>query len=429
MLRTLFAFLVAGLGFSWMLSPAWGACQTTPAGALTFNDALLRVDCHPMVRSTDVQLRATQADERIAGQAPNPTLTLGANSLSRQGYGGGGLMNKTFDHQLRVDQLIERGGKRDLRMQGAQLQTQAAVSDTRQARLAARADIAAAYLDAYTARARVEALTQFAEFSARSLALTETRVRLGDAPALDLARLRLDDSRLKADLGQARADAKAALLQLALLLYWPQGVPLLESASPWPMAQTWAPESADVQALLERRPDVRAASARRAAAERARDLAMAQRTRDISVGVQADRYPTSLANPSGNGNTVSLTLSVPLFLAHAYEGEIARGLADLESALEQEHQTREAARAQIEQSLAQLQASATRRRLAIEELEPSAQKLADGAELAYARGGISMLELLEARRNLRAARLERLAAEAEWAKAYLQWQSMDANNL
>ena len=57
------------------------------------------------------------AEAQTAGQRPNPDLTINALSISPQsGLGGGPLKDKKMDTQFRLDQLIERGGKRDLRI-------------------------------------------------------------------------------------------------------------------------------------------------------------------------------------------------------------------------------------------------------------------------------------------------------------------------
>ncbi|OYV01897.1 MAG: transporter, partial [Burkholderiales bacterium PBB5] len=56
-------------------------------------------------------------------------------------------------------------------------------------------------------------------------------------------------------------------------------------------------------------------------------------------------------------------------------------------------------------------------RLVAEQLLPAAEQVAAGAELAYRRGASSALELLDARRSLRAVHLEQLTADADLAKA------------
>jgi cobalt-zinc-cadmium efflux system outer membrane protein len=172
-----------------------------------------------------------------------------------------------------------------------------------------------------------------------------------------------------------------------------------------------------VPAAPEQIPSVVAAQARLQAAERARELARAQTTRDVSVGVQLDRYPVTPTNTSGTGNTVSLFASVPLLVNHAYQGEIARAEADVDTAAEALRRVRVEAADEATRAQAQWQGALARRRLVMEELLPAAERVAAGAELAFNRGASGVLEVLDARRALRAAQIERINAEAELAQA------------
>lgn len=403
-------------------------CQQAAHGAaepLSLQAALQRVDCHPMVRAAQASLRGARADEITAGQRPNPNLTLGAYSVPRTGLGAGRFMDKAFDHQIRVDQLIERGSKRALRQLVASGQAQSAAGELAQARADAKADIAAAYLDLQAALARSQALRAFVEGSEQALKLLVARVRAGDSPAIEAARLRTEHARLQADEAQAQAESAVLRARLAVVMGLDGVLPSLK------MSVDWAPEprllpDMGTDDLLARRADVQATRARSQAAERLHQLAQAQRIRDVTIGLQADRYPATVVNPSGNGNTVSISATVPLFIGHAYEGEVARALADWQQAQDQEAMVREAARALIDQSRAEWLSAGRRLKLADEELLPAAERLAMAAEAAWARGGSSLLEVIEARRALRAARLEALSARAEAAKAAWRWQSLES---
>jgi len=52
-----------------------------------------------------------------------------------------------------------------------------------------------------------------------------------------------------------------------------------------------------------------------------------------------------------------------------------------------------------------------------------AQKAAEGAEFAYSRGAIGVMDLLDARRQLYATRLEASGAQADYAKSFAVWQA------
>ena len=141
-------------------------------------------------------------------------------------------------------------------------------------------------------------------------------------------------------------------------------------------------------------------------------------TRDISVGLQLDRWPVSQTNTSGTGNTVSVSVSIPLFIHHAYEGEAARAEADVGNAEEALRRVERRRRANWRRRACPLG-----RCLRHGALSPQTSSLRppsgsrQSAELAYRRGAISLLEVLDARRSLRAARIERINAEADAAKA------------
>ncbi|MBC7727617.1 MAG: TolC family protein, partial [Microbacteriaceae bacterium] len=335
----------------------------------------------------------------------------------------------TYDPPRRFDQLTERGGNPALRRSGADAARLAPAADLADAGRRAISAVAHAHQDLWAAQGRQAQLLAAAGLGAESLRLLDQRVRAGDAPALDATRFRLDDARLQADLRQAEADRQDLQRQLGLLIgagtvatqLQAQAVDLsADTRAAAPMSAV-AVEAAATAA--ERRPDVVAALARLAVAEAARNLAAAAGTRDVSVGLQFDRWPTSATNSSGTGNTVSLSLTVPLFVRHAFEGELARAEADGSVAREALRRVRDNAGTELARSAAQVGAAQDRRRLVLDQLGPAAEKGAAGAELAYRRGASSALELLDARRSLRVVRIERITADAELAKALADWQA------
>jgi cobalt-zinc-cadmium efflux system outer membrane protein len=386
------------------------------AARLTVAAVLDRVAlCHPDVRAADQALAAAAADLITAGQGQNPQLTVGAGSVDHNNVGNGSIWRKTFDHEVRIDQLIERGGKPALRRAAAEAVLDAVRADRAEALRQARLSAQRMFLDLAAATARRTETTATVRLNAESLANIERRVKAGDAAALDATRFGLDAIRVQADLEQTDADTRALRLQLATAIGAEAVADAIAPALPMPAPVLAAP-TVDA-GVIERRPDVLAARRRVAGAEQAYQLAQAQRTRDVTVGVQYDHYPTSLANSNGNGNTVSLSVSVPLFLRHGYGGEIARAEADLRAAQEVLRKVQLAADMDLARARSQWAAASARYRLAAEQLAPAAEKVAAGAELAYRRGASPILDVLDARRSLRAAHIERINAEAELAKA------------
>ena len=424
------SFIPLVLWWSAAQAVALPVCTDLPASVaakLSLDQALVRVtDCHPEVRAARAVLGVAAADVQVAGQGPNPQLTLGAGSIGNS-VGAGTLWQKTFDHSARIDQLIERGNKPALRRAAAEAARTAAVADLAATSRRAASAVAHAHQDLWAAQGRLQQLQAAAALNAESLRLLDRRVKAGDAPALDATRFRLDDARLQADLRQAEADGQDLQRQLALLI----GAATVARQLQAQTVDLGPGRAARMPALLdhtqatevaERRPDVLAALARLRVAEQLRDLAAAGRTRDINVGLQLDHWPTSPTNGSGTGNTVSFSVSVPLFIRHGNEGELARAEADVSATQDGLRRIRSTAAAELTRTAAQARNTTDRRRLVVEQLEPAAEKVAAGAELAYQRGASSALEVLDARRSLRAVRIERVNADAELAKALADWQ-------
>lgn len=410
-------------------SPLAAAAAGCGAGAappsLGFEEALQRWNCHPDWRRAQAAVERVRADGLIAGQRPNASLTLGAVSLPKGGVGPGPWLDKPFDHQARWDQPIERGDKRRLRQAAAQAETDAAERERDQARRDARAGIAVGYWDTWLAQARWDAQRQIVEATVESLRLIEQRVQAGDAAAIERDRWRVELARVRADAATAQVEWAASVARWRLLVGWVEGSPVLQSpAKAFPALET-PPRAVPFAAeTLSRDPRGAAVAARTEAGRRRVTLAQAQQTRDLSIGVQADRYPATAAFPAGNGNTVSLSITVPLFTGHAFEGERARALADLQALEEEQALMGSALQAEWLERQAQAQAAWQRWRLAEEELLPAAQRLAAAAEAAYRRGGASLLELLEARRALRLAQMDHLGTLADWAKAHWLWRAL-----
>ena len=411
---------VAALGLAGLVDTAQACEPLAEASARQLTPGLVlerTATCHPDVLAARRQLATARADTQTAGQRPNPQLTLGIGSLGED-IGPGGLWDKTFDHQLRIDQLIERGDKPALRLAAAQALYDAAQADVlevvRKSRLAGLRGL----YDLEAALTRQTELTATARLYAESQTAYEKREAAGDVAPLDVARFRLDALRLQSDLAQAESDVQSQRLQLAILL---RAEPVSKLLAPQLIepANTARrlPEESNTNQLVTSRPDVAAANARLAAAQATRALALAQRTRDVSVGVGFNRFPASSTNTTGSGNTVSLSVTIPLFLRHSYEGELARADADIGVAEDALRRTQLAAQTDASRALRQWQIARDRLLLASNTIYPAAEKVAAGAELAYRRGASTVLDALEARRALRSARIERISAQAEFAKA------------
>jgi cobalt-zinc-cadmium efflux system outer membrane protein len=166
------------------------------------------------------------------------------------------------------------------------------------------------------------------------------------------------------------------------------------------------------------RTDVRAARLRVVAAEAARELARQMGTRDVTLGLDAERSPVTEANPTANGVTYGVSVSIPLFARHRNEGELARAVAGVDAARAALEKLRAQADAEARVAEEEWRALQLRRERLEVEVRPLARQVAEAAEYAYARGASGVLDLLDARRSLKAVELDEVQARAEAAKAW-----------
>ena len=377
------------------------------------------------VRVSALVLDSAAAAVTSAAAAPNPMLTVQTMNINPGlGVGAGSLRSKTVDSSVRIDQLLERGGKRDLRRDSALHQAEGAREDVREARRQLRLAVSQAYYDALAAGERLAILDDTAQLYQRTVEVAQKKRQAGDVSPADVARLQVEALRASNDTAQARSDVARARQTLALLTGIDNRQAQLPLADGWPaVVATTLAQDDPAEAAIARRPDVMAAQARVAAALSAHKLALAARTRDVSIGVQAEHYPASASNPQGSGNSFGISLQVPLFLRYQYDGEIRSAQVALDLAQENLEQARILARAELSRSALDVRSNGERLQRIDDSLLPAAQKSAQAAEFAYQHGALPIADVLDVRRSYRAVQLDALAARSDYAKALAAWQA------
>lgn len=361
---------------------------------------------------------AAEADVTSAGAVPNPQLSINTASIPAQNYGSGGWRNKRIDNVFRLEQLIERGNKRELRQQTAESLLEASRHDLGDTERSQGLVLAQAYFDLLLAQDRLRLSSESADLYRNTLKAMDLRLRAGDVAPIDVSRVRVDAQRADNDARQARADHEKAQVTLAYLLGREKQARSLVAKDEWPALVADLPPAAT---MLAERADVRAAQARVVAAERAAELARAQKTRDVTVGVQFEHCLSTSCNAPAN--TYGVGVSVPLFVNYAFEGEIRRAEADLQTARDQYEQVLAQAEGDLDRARSDVAAAQERRQRLDQELLADAARVASASEFAYAKGAASLMDLLDARRTLRAVQLEAAAARADYAKALAAWQA------
>lgn len=396
-----------------LLLPAICVAQGVSSLSLNETEALWQAHSREL-RLAQAALSGAAADLKTAGQRPNPDVSLNTLSISpSSGYGAGGWKDKKMDTLLRLDQLLERGGKRELRLKGAEARLDAARFDADEAARQQLGALRYAYYNLLLSQEKQKLARETADLYGKSAEAGKLRQKAGDIAPVDLARLQIDQGRAASDARQAQSELEQAQVDLAYLIGQEADARQLRAADAWPALE----EKALAEAPLTGRPDLEAALRRQTAAEADRDLARAKKSRDVTIGVQ---YEHNLQNAPTN--SYGFGVSVPLFVWHEYEGEIARAEADLDVARLQYEQQQAQALGQVAQARNALLSARDRNHRLENGLLADAEKVARAAEFAYAKGGMGLMDLLDARRTLRQIQIEAASARADYAKALSDWQ-------
>ena len=387
--------------------------QSAQARDLTLAEAeTLLVRNNRELQASRRVIESAEAQRVIAGARPNATF-----SVNSTGIGSGGAKPDTV---FRIDQPFERGNKRELRLDAASGLQRAARHDSLDVLRQQIAALQGAYYDLKLAQERAEVLAETAQLFSGTLNAAQRRLKAGDLAAADVAKVQVDYERAQNDARAAQAERTRAQIALAYLIAADQEAPDLRATDPWPAAQR--ADATAVEQAIETRPDVVAAKARVEAAEKLRDLARAQRTRDITLGAQYERFPGTVPE-----NSVGFGFAVPLFTGYDFSGDIQKAEVDRYSALDGHARARAVAMGELRRAAGDLNAAADRLERFDGSLLGAAARSAEASEFAFSRGAISVLEVLDTRRTLRAVRLESLAARNDHARALAAWRAAQSS--
>jgi cobalt-zinc-cadmium efflux system outer membrane protein len=363
-------------------------------------------------------LDAARADIVSADHAPLPVLSARTSSIDLQnGIGGGNVWrDKRIDKGVGLDFTYERGNKRQLRTQAAQSSALAAEQDLAQTRRQQLVLASATYFDWLAQVERLGHIKAVASAGRQQARAAELRQQAGDLSRQDMLRWQIEARRAESDLPAAQAGVQRSMLALR------QITRLETPADGWTPMQGWPESSGELlesgrwlQRLSDwvaQRPAVVAAQQRAQAARQALDLALAQKKSDITWGGSVDHYPGT------STRLMELRLQMPLQWNYRFEGEIARAQAQATQSQEVLEQTRVQAETELQALYQDFTAARARWQAHRDEILPKARQVLEQAELAYQKGGVSLTDLLDARRTYHNTWLDGLSARLDHAVSY-----------
>ncbi|WP_043834986.1 TolC family protein [Muricoccus aerilatus] len=419
------------------------------APALTLPEAeALLVDRNLAVIAARRGVDIARAQRLVANT--NPAGSIGYGQTTAQvneggrfrSYNGERYVSPLNNASLNISFTIERGGKRELRTRLADEQISVAEAQVLDALRAQVFTLRQFFIQALQARANL----QVALANRNSLNGTENllsrQVREGAIPESDLLRFQASRLPFEQDVANAAQSYAAAAAQVAALLgvdasrtaepaarnAGRDAVPSILAGMPFDLRgrfDSTPPLDLTRETLAEalpNRPDVLAASRAVNAADANTRLAEAGRSRDVSVNGTVTRTELSQDLPNSNrpvraNDTLGIGLSIPIFTSRLTEGNIAVANAQRGQAQAQA----QAALANAQSDLAVAWSAYVQARSLLDLTTGSALGRAEEAyrstEAAYAAGGRTLLDTLDALRTLNATRVAGNAARAAYLNA------------
>ena len=357
-----------------------------------------------------------QAQEIIAAAIPNPVFSLIVSELNPKISRPENRGQAVPAVLPQIQQLIETAGKRRLRIESSELATEAVNFDVQDVARVLTNAVRRSYYNLLLAQKTLKVASDNFERYREILRVNEVRLKVGDVAAVDFIRIEVESLKVQGDQDQARAALNQARADLLLLLGWPENSIEITAVEAWPEATpeiALARQDQLVERALERRPDMRAARVRIAQAKKM--LTLAQRLVIPDVTLSAF-YERDAGNFFANSGGVGISLPIPLF--YQQKGQISKarvGVTTAELALAQGEQ---GVRTEVLKASASWQSADAIARRFETSVVKRIETLRKAQEIAYQKGAVGVLDLIDAERSYKAIMLDYYTALANRSKAW-----------
>jgi len=351
-----------------------------------------------------------------AGLRPNPVLSASSDHLDWLGTGYSDINGAgPVESAVRVDVPIERGRKRDYRLDTAAYGKKIVEARVADSLRRLKLDVTLACIDVLEAKARLDLANDNLKSLQGIVQLNQTRVNGGAIAPLELTRSQVAMLQFRATVKTAELNLTTARTKLQALLGRRPGQGTIDITDPMKIPLPGQnPDLVRIQAdALNLRPDLQAVRLDQARSQAELRLQLAEGKVDYSVGMEYRRQQ----GVNGTGNSVGFFVSVPLPVFNRNQGEIARVQAEEMQLVKQ----LETLQAQIGSEVVTAYREYETARSLIEEIErdllkPS-QEARDTTAYVYQAGASSLIDVLDAQRAFNETMSTYYDAQADYRRA------------
>jgi len=387
------------IGFG--LAPASRAEEAPGATA----DSVLAIarQLSPLLAARAIDTDAARARVIVAGSLPDPTLRITSDELDRM---SGPRQNKMI---YSVEQEIPLWGKRDLRRRAAEAEVsqKAAELQNAEAELAERVKLAfALYYQSHNALRVTGELRPVLAGIAR---VARDRYAQSLVPQQDVIRAEIETTRLSNELARLEGVHRGAQGRLNALLLRPIDARL----APPRMLRRLPPQPRlDIGALINRAQAANAALAASRGTIRGAEYNAQLARREWYPDVTLSAGAIDRTGNGPNGYVASIGVKVPLQWG-LHDAQVRGAAAEANAARARMDATEQQIRGDLAEATAALEANRRSAELTGRQLLPQAQAMLRSSIADYAVGKLDLTTVLQAEREVVAARLDLLAAELE----------------
>jgi len=361
---------------------------------------------NPTLKAAQANIAESKANEVTAYLRPNPDIGTGIDQVvpfnTQPSIKSGQNVYRPFQYvfpSVSTDYLIERGGKRELRRDSAVQTTAVTRSQYADQERGLLFTLRAAFVQVLQSKAVLANAKDNLAYWDRELEVNRKRYNAGDLALLDLNRLEVQRVEFESDYETALVNLRTNKITLLMLLNDHNAMlEQFDVAGPYQYSEELMPLQDYRTAALAARPDLRAAEQSVKLADINHKLAIANGTADPTIGLDFARNPPI---PFYFG----VSVSVPLRIFDRNQGEKARTEVDIGK----NQRLRDAAEAQVFNDVDSAYWTLVE---ALNLLKPYRDKYLPLSEdnrnrvsVAYQNGGASLLDLLDAEKAFRDARL------------------------